>query len=115
TIHSVFWAPSGFTFSDSPGGGAPDYKSLIQKFYTDVAAASGPADGTCNTTTCNENTVLPQFGQQTPGTPPGVLSGHNNIAYSAGADSIDDTNPYPSSGQCASPDNIRTCVTDLQV
>jgi hypothetical protein len=117
TIHTIFWAPSGFSFSDSPGAGIPDYKSLIQQFFTDAAAASEPSTGTCNSSTCNMLTVLPQFGQETNATPPGVTPGQYNIAYNAGSanDSIDDTDPYPTSGQCASPNNIGTCVTDAQV
>ena len=39
-----------------------------------------------------------------------------NFSYSAAADSIDDTDPYPAAGhQCVSPAGVATCVTDLQL
>ncbi len=37
TVHTIFWAPSGFAFQGSPGGSAPTYEGTIEKFYTDVA------------------------------------------------------------------------------
>ena len=44
TIHTIFWAPSGYAFSGSPGGGALGYVPLVQQFFTDVATASGTTD-----------------------------------------------------------------------
>jgi hypothetical protein len=60
-------------------------------------------------------TVLPQFRQgSTDGTP--SASGQYTINYNSATDSINDTQPYPSSGQCASPNNATgACLTDAQV
>src|ERR1700686_2982251 len=32
TVHTIFWAPSGFSFQGSPGGVIPTYKGMIQQF-----------------------------------------------------------------------------------
>ena len=40
TVHTIFWAPSGFAFQGSPGAPAPTYEGTIEKFYTDVSATS---------------------------------------------------------------------------
>ena len=42
TVHLIFWAPAGYAFSGSPGGGAPGYEALLEQYFTDVAADSGP-------------------------------------------------------------------------
>jgi hypothetical protein len=55
-VHTIFWAPSGYAFQGSPGAGIPTYEGTIEKFYTDVAADSGPlSPSVCNTPTgeCN--------------------------------------------------------------
>ncbi len=31
TVHTIFWAPSGYAFQGSPGAGIPTYKGLIQQ------------------------------------------------------------------------------------
>lgn len=116
TVHTIFWAPSGFAFQGSPGAGIPTYKGMIQQFFSDAAHDStGTSGGTCTTRECNMFTVLPQFAQGTrSGTP--AASGEYTIHYSLVRDSISDTQPYPSSGQCASPSNATgACVTDAQV
>lgn len=113
TVHTVFWAPSGYSFSGSPGAGAPGYEALVQQFFTDVAHDSG-APGTCTGSECNALTVLTQYAE---GTSAGAVTpGDYSISYSTAADSIDATDPYPSAvDQCASPSGIQTCVTDGQV
>jgi hypothetical protein len=101
TVHTIFWAPSGFHFNGPPSGSGPSYEQLIQKFLVDVAHDSGTAG--------NAFSVLNEFSDR---------SGHGgyNIAYNPAIDSIDATDPYPaSSKQCASPSSITTCVTDLQL
>jgi len=98
TVHTIFWAPAGYSFT-------PGYEALLKQFLTDASAASG--------TTSNVFSVLRQYGQQT-GTATAV-PGNYAIAYDATGDSIDDADPYPSSGGCASPNGIPTCLTDGQV
>jgi hypothetical protein len=98
TVHTIFWAPPGYSFTAG-------YETLVKQFLTDAAAASGSAS--------NVFSVLPQFGQQT-GTDTAV-PGSYAIAYGATSDSIDDGNPYPSSGRCASPNGVPTCLTDGQL
>jgi hypothetical protein len=113
TVHTIFWAPSGYSFQGSPGGGVPTYIGLIQQFFTDVAHDSG-APGTCTNSGCNVFTTLPQFGQGT--TVSGVSAGSYSISYSVATDSVSDTNPYPAaSDQCPSPGGVDTCITDAQL
>jgi hypothetical protein len=101
TIHTIFWAPSGFRFSPAPGLLTLSYEKELQQFFTDAAHDSG--------TTGNLFSILTQYGD---GSGPGSYELH----YSAAADSIDDTDPYPAkSKQCASPAGVETCVTDVQV
>jgi hypothetical protein len=113
TVHTIFWAPPGFAFQPAPAGAPGDYKSMIQQFFADLAVDSG-ASGTCTNAECNALTVLPQFAE---GIRAGAITpGSYSIHYSAGTDSIDDTNPYPAqSSQCASPSGVATCLTDGQV
>ena len=82
TVHTVFWAPSGFAFQPAPAGAPGDYKSMIQQFFTDLAADGG-ASGTCTTAECNALTVLPQFAEGT--SVGGITPGSNSIHYSAGS------------------------------
>src|SRR5581483_563133 len=101
TIHTVFWAPSGFRFSGSPSPGVLGYEPLIQRFFTDVAASSGSQD--------NLFSVLPQYGD-------GRGPGSYTISYSAAADTVDVDDAFPArSKQCPSPAGIAACVTDHQV
>ena len=116
TVHTIFWAPPGFQFQGSPGTGIPTYEGMVQQFFTDAAAAStGASGGTCTTSACDMFTVLPQFAQgTTSGTP--SAQGAYTIHYNSGTDSIPDVQPYPSTDQCASPNNATgACVTDAQV
>lgn len=113
TVHTIFWAPSGYPFQGSPGPGIPSYEGLIQQFFSDVAADGGAA-GTCGGSDCNSFTVERQYAQ---GTAPGRITGGTySISYTPAADSIDATDPYPSkASQCASPSGTAVCVTDEEV
>jgi hypothetical protein len=100
TIHTIFWAPSGFQFDAAPSPGTLSYQQEIQQFFTDAAHDSG--------STTNLFSILTQYGD---GSGPGSYQLH----YSTAADSIDDTDPYPAkSKQCASPTGVQTCITDLE-
>jgi hypothetical protein len=101
TVHTIFWAPSGYGFAGAPGPSTAGYEQLLQRFLADSAHDSG--------STANVFSVLPQFGD---GSGPGTY----DAAYSVAGDSIDDTDPYPAAGnQCASASGVATCVTDLEV
>jgi hypothetical protein len=89
TVHTIFWAPSGFEFHAG-------YKALIHQFFTDVASASGG--------TANVFSVLPQFAD---GAGPGQ--------YKVKTDSIDVSDQFPAGDQCASANGVPTCLTDHQV
>jgi hypothetical protein len=108
-IHTIFWAPAGFAFQGSPGAGIPTYKGLVQQFFTDSVADNGSSS--------NIFSVLPQFAQGTIGGP--ITPGAYSLSYNAADtthDAITDTDPYPpAADQCASPNNIPTCITDAQV
>jgi hypothetical protein len=101
TIHTVFWAPSGFQFDGSPGPGVPGYAALVQQFFAGVAHDSGAAS--------NFFSLLDQYGDH-------AGAGSYRIHYDPAADTVIDSDPYPAqSRQCISPAGIATCVTDLQV
>jgi hypothetical protein len=101
TVHTVFWAPSGYHFDGSPGAGTLGYEALIQQFFTDVAHDSG--------TSSNIFSLLNQYGDRSG-------DGSYTIHYDAAADSVADSDPYPSSArQCSSPGGVATCVTDLEL
>jgi hypothetical protein len=113
TVHTVFWAPSGYAFQGQPPGAAGGYQAMIQQFFTDVAHDSG-AGGACVSAGCNALSVLTQYAE---GTSAGAITpGSYSIQYSAATDSIQDSNPYPAqSAQCASPSGVATCLTDGQI
>lgn len=101
TIHTVFWAPSGFRFDGSPAPGVLGYQQLIQQFFSDVAAASGANSSVFS--------VLDQYGDR-------GGNGADQLHYDPAVDSVLDTNPYPPAAQqCPSPSGIATCVTDLEL
>jgi len=101
TIHTIFWAPGGYSFEGPPSPGVLGYEPLVQRFFTDIAHDSGLLTDIYS--------VLRQYGD---GGGPGTYS----ISYSAAADSIQDSDSYPRVGrQCASPQGIATCVTDLEL
>jgi hypothetical protein len=120
TLHAIFWDGNGAEpFEGSPGSGIPDYKGMIERFFTDVAAGStGTSGQSCTTAHCNDFTVEPQFGQEGAGTPPSVTPGENTLSFDKthANDVIVPTDPYPSKAdQCASPSNAAVCVTDAQI
>ncbi len=130
TVHTIFWAPTGYAFEGAPPGSL-SYEALLEKYYTDVAADSTGTSGaagapnTCTTTECNDFTVEPQYGWGL--TPGGITHGDYTINYNSTSqtysgsgtlnntdDAITDTDPYPSGG-CTSPQNEKACITDAQV
>ncbi len=115
TVHTIFWAPTGYAFQGSPRSGVPTYEGMLQQFFTDVAADStGTSGKSCTTADCNVFTVEPQYADGT--TPGHITPGDYDISYNAATDSVDDTQPYPSKAdQCASPNNAATCITDAQI
>jgi hypothetical protein len=107
TVHTIFWAPSGFAFQGSPGTGIPTYEGMIQQFFTDVAHDSG--------STSNSFSVQPQYAE---GTSAGhITAGDYSVAYNPATDSVNDTDAYPAAAdQCASPNNATgACITDAQI
>ncbi|MGO9819107.1 MAG: hypothetical protein ACLPTJ_00465, partial [Solirubrobacteraceae bacterium] len=101
TLHTIFWAPPGYHFDGSPSPGTLGYEALIKQFLSDVAHDSGAPDNVYSTLTQYHDASGP---------------GSTNISYNPAVDSIDLTAPYPpQSEQCASPDGIATCITDLQL
>lgn len=98
TLHTIFWAPSGYRFSGPPSPSVPSYTSLVQQFASDVAGASGRSD--------NVFSLLNQYPDRT-----GLT--RYAISYDPARDSILDTNPYPAKGRtCNSPSGAVTCVSD---
>ena len=110
TVHTIFWAPSGFAFQGSPGAGISTYTGMIEKFFTDVSADNG-AD-------TNIFSVLPQFAQgSTAGTPsaPGDVQHQLQQRLTPTTRSSTPTR-IRRAGQCASPnDATGACLTDAQV
>ena len=107
-VHTIFWAPPGYPFQGAPAGAPADYVGMVEQFFTDSAHDSG--------TLSNTFSVLPQFAQGTIGGT--VTPGAYSISYdkASASDAIFDTHPYPAlADQCASPNNIATCITDAQV
>ena len=80
TVHTVFWAPNGYAFGGSPGAGTLGYVPLVQQFFTDVGHDSGATGSLFS--------ILDQY-SDTQG------AGSYDIHYSAAADSITDTDPFP--------------------
>jgi len=106
TVHTVFWAPSGYRFDGPPSPGTLGYQALIEQFLTDVAAASGQGAAAQGP---NVLSVLSQYGDRTG-------PGSTAISYDPASDSIVDTDPYPPAGeQCPSPSGVATCITDLEL
>jgi hypothetical protein len=112
-VHTIFWAPPGYTFQPAPPGASADYKGIIEKYLTDVSTAYSGASG-CSSSDCNSFSILPQFGQGT--TPASVQPGAGAVSYNTAnpQDVIVDTNPYPSGG-CSSPQDEKACILDQQV
>ncbi len=120
TIHTIFWDGGSNPFPGPPAAGRPGYEGTIERFFTDVRAAStgtSGAAGACTTAAqanCNAFTVLPQFAEGT--SPGGITSGAYSISYNVGTDVTIDHHAYPDKSiQCQSPNNAPVCVTDGQV
>jgi hypothetical protein len=112
TVHTLFWAPPGYSFQGSPGAGVLGYEPLIQQYFTDVALDStGTSGSACTASSCNVFTVEPQYGWGT--SPGGITSGQNTINYNSVTDTVNDTDPYPAG--CTSPEDTKACVTDQEV
>ncbi len=129
-VHTIFWAPSAFPFQGAPTGSL-SYEAMIEQFYTDVAAAStGTSGGTCTTSSCDDFTVEPQYGNEP--TPSTAAAGENTITFNnvsqtfSGSQTLNpadsvilDTDPYPASGnapgECTSPQDTKACVLDSVV
>ena len=85
--YAIYWEPTGHTTAST-------YKSIINGYFSNVAAASGA--------TSNDYSVATQYSD-----------GSGPIAYSASAGApIIDTDPYPASG-CTS--SSGPCLTDAQL
>jgi hypothetical protein len=86
--YAIYWEPSGYTTSSA-------YKTVINSYFGNVAAASGA--------TTNNYSVATQY-----------YDGAGKIAYSASSGgSATDTDPYPSSG-CVST-SLGPCISDSQL
>ncbi len=101
TVHTIFWAPSGYAFDGPPASGVLGYEPLVQQFFTDVAHDSG--------STTNIFSLLNQYRDASG-------AGGYDISYDAATDVVNDTDPYPArSQQCVSPSGVATCITDQEV
>ena len=88
TTYAIYWVPSGYSVSS-------DYESLINRFFTDVAAASGKTSNVYYSDT--------QY-----------YDGSGHIAYSSSfAGSYVDTNALPASG--CSDSYTSVCLSDAQI
>ncbi len=109
----IFWKPNGYTSWD---GGAPystNYKSLISRFFTDLAAASGA--------TSNVYGALTELCDGPSGSGNGATScagqpANNFITTnSTFGGTVDDTQPYPASA-CTDPEGLTSiCLRDDQI
>jgi hypothetical protein len=118
TVHLIFWAPAGYGFQGSPGGGIPNYEGIIEQFFSDVAhdSQTGPvgqvASG-CNSASapCNVFSTLSQYAQGT--TPGTVAPGQYRISFDPtnSGDVIQDSDAYPTS-DCTSPQDASACILD---
>ncbi len=101
TTYAIYWVPSGATAC----GGAPchvsaNYESLINQYFTDVAAASGRTDNVYATDT--------QYYDAT-----GAIA--YDSSFSIGSNSyVDMATPFPAN-QCAADTADPVCLTDAQL
>jgi hypothetical protein len=104
TLTPIYWTPAGYSFDNAD----PTYRTLINQYITDIAAASG--------TTKNVYSILPEYSSVANGVT-------TNIKYKfvAGTPMVD-TDAFPATGQCTntappavSPPIVYTaCITDAQ-
>jgi hypothetical protein len=107
TVTPIYWAPGGNSSFDTFD---PTYRTVINRYITDTAAASG--------TTSNVYGILPEYYSTASGV-------NTNIKYSIAAGTpITDTTAYPTVGQCtpvpiangpALVNNYTACITDSQL
>jgi IPT/TIG domain len=87
--YAIYWVPAGYSVS-------ANYKTLIDRYFTDVAAASGQ--------TTNVYSVETQY-----------YDGTGPIAYSSTfGGSVIDTNPFPANG-CTPYGGLPKCLSDSQI
>jgi hypothetical protein len=97
TITPVYWAPAGHAFNAS-------YKSIINTYIANVAAASGRTD--------NVFSIATQYYQQA--LPAGSFFPHIQYVITAGAE-VDDTTPYPAQNLgpgCTATSPNTDCIDD---
>jgi hypothetical protein len=88
-VYAIYWVPSGYSVSSG-------YESLINRFFTDVAADSGKTSNVYYSDTQYYNTS------------------NQHISYSSSfAGSVVDTSPLPASGCTDSATPV--CLTDAQI
>ena len=89
-VYAIYWVPSGYTVSG-------DYESLINRFFTDVAADNGKTSNVYYSDT--------QY-----------YDGSGNISYSSSfAGSYVDTNAFPASGCSDTVSQTTVCLSDSQI
>ena len=92
--YAIYWVPSGYSMTAS-------YKSTINQYFTDVAAASGA--------TSNVYAVETQYYDLAPNPNPG------NVQYSSTfGGSVTDTGAFPPNG-CPATTACTVCLTDAQI
>jgi hypothetical protein len=90
TVYSIYWVPSGYTISS-------DYSSVINQYFTDVAADSGKSSNVYYADT--------QYSDSAGKIPYTVTNGG----------SVVDTNPFPASGCSDSVSQTTVCLSDAQI
>jgi hypothetical protein len=104
TLTAIYWTPAGYSFDSAD----PTYRTLINQYITDIAAASG--------TTKNVYSILPEYYQVANGVT-------TNIKYKFVAGTpMTDTDAFPATGQCTNtappavspPIVYSACITDAQ-
>jgi hypothetical protein len=89
TAYAIYWVPSGYSV-------ASDYRSLIDRFFTDVAADSGKTSDVYYSDTQYYDSSYIQYSVRFGG-------------------SVVDTNPFPASGCTDSVSQTSVCLTDAQL
>jgi hypothetical protein len=90
TSYAIYWVPSGYSVSS-------DYESLIDRFFTDVAADSGKTSNVYYSDT--------QYSD-----------GSGKISYSSHFGGyVVDTNPFPASGCSDTVSQTTVCLSDAQI
>jgi hypothetical protein len=90
TTYAIYWVPAGYSVSS-------DYTTVINRFFTDVAADSGKTSNVYYSDT--------QYSD-----------GAGKISYSSAfAGSVVDTNPFPASGCTDTVAETTVCLSDAQI